>query len=670
MKKLIAIALIIFLSPICWGQVLHPADWTFSVSKVNPTVGEEVELVFDAVIEEGWYLYSSDFDPNLGPLVTEFTFEANDSYELLGSIQPQNPKKKYDSLWEGEYTYFRHKGKFIQKIKVLTENPEVKGGNFYQVCTDVDGRCIPFEEEFNFTALLQGKSIEKAEKKPEESTFSIKSEQESGENTSDEEKGILTKKSSTDPYTLLTFMIAAFLAGLAAIFTPCVFPMIPMTVTFFTKNGGKWKGVMYGFFIILIYTLIGAVLAPFMGPTTANELATNWIPNIIFFTVFLFFALSFLGLFEITLPSKFVNNIDRQSDKGGLIGVFFMAFTLVLVSFSCTGPLVGTILVESAGGQVLKPVLGMFAFSLAFALPFTVFALFPSLMNGMPKSGGWLNEIKVVLGLLELAFAFKFLSIADQAYHWHILDREVYLAIWIAVFSILGFYLLGKIRMPHDSPKEKTSVGGLVLAITVFSFVIYLIPGMFGAPLKALSGYLPPLTSQDFILSAKSVENTESYICETPDHGEELHLPHGLQGYFDYEQALACAKDQGKPLFIDFTGHGCVNCREMEARVWSDERVLSRLTNDFVMVALYVDDRTELPKSKWYTSTYDSKIKKTIGQQNADLQITRFNNNAQPYYVVLDTNGDLLLPPKAYDLNIANFVAFLDEAKKIFSSSK
>ena len=645
------------------AQVLHPANWEFEVSKTNPAIGDTVQLYFRATIDEGWYLYSSDFDPNLGPLVTEFTFEPNDSYVLLDSIKPVQPKRKYDSLWEGYITYFKHEGVFSQKVIVQKGTPEIKGGYSYQVCTEEDGRCIPFEETFDFSQAIIGQQSnssqqQTAEKKSE--SDALKSEEES-------KKGMLHTKSSTDPYTLFTFMIAAFLAGLAAIFTPCVFPMIPMTVTFFTKNGGKWKGVLYGLFIIVIYTLIGAVLAPFMGPTTANELATNWIPNIIFFLVFVIFALSFLGWFEITLPSKFVNNIDRQSDKGGLVGVFFMAFTLVLVSFSCTGPLVGTILVESAGGQVLKPVLGMFAFSLAFAVPFTVFALFPSLMNGLPKSGGWLNSVKVTLGLLELALAFKFLSIADQAYHWDLLDREIYLAIWITIFTILGFYLMGKVRMPHDSKSEHTSVGGLILAVAVFSFVAYLIPGMFGAPLKALSGYLPPLTTQDFVLSATTAQNE---ICETPEHSDKLHMPHGLQGYFDYDQALACAKKQNKPLFIDFTGHGCVNCREMEARVWSDDKVLKRLAEDFVLVALYVDDRTELAEDAWFTSSYDNKIKKTIGQQNADLQITRFDNNAQPYYVILNTDGELLLPPKAYDLNIANFVAFLDEAKRLFASAQ
>lgn len=661
MKKVIAIFFIL-LSAQSWAQILKPAKWSIEVSNPAVQVGEEVDLIFNVKIDDEWYLYSTDFDPDLGPMVTEFEFTPHPSYEIVDSLAPIGAKKKYDELWEGEYTYFRHTAKFLLRVKILAENPEINGAYAYQVCTDVDGKCIPFDDEFSFGELI-GPNAKKATAAPTQE----KKEIQDSKKTNAKEKGVLDQRGVNDPYSLWAFMIAAFLAGVAAIFTPCVFPMIPMTVSFFTGKK-KGLGVLYGLSIIIIYTLIGSLLAPFMGPETANELATNWVPNVIFFAVFVIFALSFLGLFEITLPSKFVNNVDKQADKGGWIGVFFMAFTLVLVSFSCTGPLVGTILVESAGGLILKPILGMFAFSMAFALPFTVFALFPSLMNNMPKSGGWLNSVKVVLGFLELAFAFKFLSIADQAYHWNLLDREIYLAIWIVIFTLMGFYLLGKIELPNDSKTEKTSVGGLMLAIITFSFVVYLIPGMFGAPLKALSGYLPPQTTLDFDLtiSSSASGSVESTICEPPKYADFLHLPHGIQGYFDYEQALACAKEQNKPLFIDFTGHGCVNCREMEARVWSDPQVLKRLKEDFVVVALYVDDKTELPESDWYKSKYDGKIKKAIGKQNADFQITQFNNNAQPYYVVLDTDGELIPPIKAYDLEIANFVAFLDEAKAEF----
>ncbi len=638
-----------------FAQILEPVKWQVKLSKTSAIAGEEIEVIFEAKIDRDWYLYSSDFDPDLGPMVTEFEFDSSTTYELIGIIQPINPSKKYDSLWEGEYTYFKEEGRFVQKVKVINDDFQITGSYAYQVCSDISGLCIPFDDTFAFRAK-QG---------------SVKSPPVSKGDT--EDKSFLDQKSSTDPYSLLSFMLVAFLAGLAALLTPCVFPMIPMTVTYFTgrdhnKRGRFFNSLFYGFCIVLIYSIIGAVLTPFMGPETANDLATGWIPNVIFFVVFVVFALSFFGLFEINLPHKWVNGADKLGDKGGIIGIFFMALTLVLVSFSCTGPIVGSILVESAGGLALKPILGMFAFSAAFAIPFSLFAFFPNWLNALPKSGGWLNVVKVVLGFLELALAFKFLSIADQAYHWGILDREIYLAIWIVIFSMLGFYLLGKIRLKGDSDSQTVSVPRLILAICTFTFVLYLIPGMFGAPLKALAGYLPPLSTHDFNLQSKSVASSinPTETCEDPLYADFLHWPHELNGYFDYDQALACAKELNKPLFVDFTGHGCVNCREMEARVWSEEPVLSRLSDDFVLLALYVDDKTELPKDKWYVSTYDKKEKKTIGKQNADYQIREFRNNAQPFYVILSPDGELLTKPKAYDLNVSNFVAFLEDGKQTF----
>jgi thiol:disulfide interchange protein DsbD len=464
------------------------------------------------------------------------------------------------------------------------------------------------------------------------------------------------------------FMLLAFLSGLVALLTPCVFPMVPMTVTFFTNNSASRgqaisKAVFYGLSIIVLYILIGTVVSLINGPGFANFLSTHWIPNVFFFLVFVFFALSFLGMFDLNIPGTVITKVDAQADKGGYLGVFFMAFTIVLVSFSCTGPIVGSILIESAGGQVIKPVLGMFAFSLAFALPFSLFAIFPNWLKSLPRSGGWLNSVKVVLGFLELALALKFLSIADQVYHWGILDREVFLAFWIVIFSLIGFYLLGKIRLPHDDKLENVSVPRMLLATITLTFVVYLVPGMFGAPLKSLSGYLPPQTTQDFDLNKASTglfASNPGGLDVKPKYAEFLKLPHGLQGFFDYQQALQYARKANKPIFIDFTGHGCVNCREMEARVWSDPEVLRRLSNDYVVLALYVDDKYELPESAWYTSAYDGKVKKTIGAQNADLQITKFNNNAQPYYTLIDGNGNLLVAPKAYDLNVEHFAAFLD----------
>jgi thiol:disulfide interchange protein DsbD len=659
------------------AQILQPARWQVAWSEDEAKVGEEIDLVFTVDIDKDWYLYSSDFDPDLGPMVTEFTFEPNDGYELVGDIKPIGAKEKYDELWEGNYTYFIGKAEFRQTIKVLDKSSnKVSGSYSYQVCTDVDGRCIPFDDEFSLAIPLAGKASSSAESASEKVAQPIP-----GTDSN------VNVRESTSPYTLITFFFIAFLAGLAALLTPCVFPMIPMTVTFFTggtdsNSAAIRKAIIYGLSIIAIYTVVGTLVSVIFGPAFANWLSTHWLPNLFFFAVFIFFALSFLGLFEITLPSSLVNKVDQQADRGGYYGIFFMAFTLVLVSFSCTGPIVGSVLVESAGGQFVKPIVGMLGFSLAFAIPFALFAAFPQWLNSLPKSGGWLNSVKVVLGFLELALALKFLSVADQVYHWNLLDREVYLTLWIVIFALMGFYLLGKLRLPHDSPLESISVPRLMLAIATFSFVVYLIPGLFGAPLKALAGYLPPMHTHDFNMplliaqqqsasgSGATLASNQETVCEEPKFDELLHFPHGIQGYFDYDQALACAKAQNKPLFIDFTGHGCVNCREMEARVWSDPAVLRRLKEDFVVVALYVDEKTELPESEWYTSEYDNKVKKTIGKQNADLQIRRFNNNAQPYYVLLNDQGELLAEPKAYDLSVSNFVDFLELGKQRFAAGE
>lgn len=684
------------------AQVLKPAEWSYGLSKDKVKVGDKVDLIFKVDIQNEWYLYSSDFDPDLGPMVTEFAFEPSDKYELIGEIKPIGAKEKYDELWEGTYTYFTKKAEFRQTIKVLSPDlKEIKGNYAYQVCTDVDGRCIPFDEDFAFNIPVSesGESASTGQTSANDDTLSSSDRKYTQKGTVAGEKNggksyeisqpVLSsdfnQRQANTPYTLLTFFLVSFLAGLAALLTPCVFPMIPMTITFFTSgSSGRGqaitKAIVYGISIIAIYTIIGTLVSVILGPAFANWLSTHWLPNLLFFGIFIFFALAFLGLFEITLPSSLVNSVDRQAERGGFYGVFFMAFTLVLVSFSCTGPIVGSVLVESAGGQFVKPIVGMLGFSIAFAIPFALFAAFPQWLSSLPKSGGWLNSVKVVLGFLELALALKFLSVADQVYHWNLLDREVYLALWIVIFSLMGFYLLGKIRLPHDSKQESIGVPRLLLAMVTFSFVVYLIPGMFGAPLKALAGYLPPMHTHDFNMplliaqqtenNARLANNVDNNLCEPPKYAGLLHFPHGINGYFDYEQGLACAKAQNKPIFIDFTGHGCVNCREMEARVWSDPAVLKRLKEDYVVVALYVDEKTELPESEWYVSAYDGKVKKTIGKQNADFQITRFNNNAQPYYVLLDNQGRLLKEPKAYNLDVSSFIKFLDEGKQRFAAGK
>lgn len=712
---LIQVWLVMVVTQQALSQVITPATWSYKPSKTEVAIGETIELIFQANIIDNWYMYSNDFDPSLGPMLTEFKFKKHPSYELVGKTLAIKPKEKFDDVWGGKVRYFVGKAEFRQKVRILSPDVKIEGSYEGQCCTDVDGKCIPFEGDFtfnNFKVIGANPTPEQANTNTKTSpanataksviaidgdtaaTKEIEAANQSANLLADSAQ---TSKTGTDQTpkrtvvsteptgkksSILGFFILAFLSGLVALITPCVFPMIPMTVTFFTRSSKSRAeslrmALLYGFFIILLYTVAGTIVARINGPEFANFLSTHWAPNVFFFLVFVLFGLSFLGMFEIVLPTSWVNKADRQADKGGVYGIFFMAFTLVLVSFSCTGPIVGTILVQSAGGEVLKPIAGMFGFSLAFALPFTLFAIFPQWLSSLPKSGGWLNSVKVVLGFLELALALKFLSIADQAYHWRLLDREIYLAAWIVIFSMIGFYLLGKIRMPHDSELDKVSVPRAILAIITFTFVIYMLPGMWGAPLKALSGYLPPQSTLDFNLyngnstSASHTTTTTGNLChEQPLYADFLHLPHGLKGYFDYEQALACAKQLNKPIFIDFTGHGCVNCREMEANVWSDPRVLKILQEEYVLLALYVDDKTELPESKWYTSTYDGKLKTTIGKQNADLQVTRFNNNAQPYYVLLDTDGDLLVQPIAYDLNVDNFIAFLKKGVEEFRKPK
>ena len=470
-----------------------------------------------------------------------------------------------------------------------------------------------------------------------------------------------------------SLILQAILWGFAMILTPCVFPMIPMTVSFFLKSSGsaaagRFNAFMYGLFIVLLYTLpitIIILITWIAGgdAVTAdifNWLATHWLPNIVFFIVFMVFAASFFGAFEITLPSSWVNRADGKSGKKGLVGVFFMALTLVLVSFSCTGPIVGTVLIQSTQGQFWMPILTMLAFSVAFALPFTIFALFPSLLTKL-KSGSWLASVKVVLGFIEVALGFKFLSVADQTYHWGLLDREIYLAIWIVVFSLLGFYLLGKLRFPHDEKVEHLNLVRLVSSIAVFSFVVYMIPGMFGAPLKALSGYLPPISSQDFVIGRGQAASVAPSSSSTDANPYGLEMPYGLNGYFKLEDALEAAGKSGKPVFVDVTGHGCVNCREMEARVWSDPRVMDLLSNRFELVALYVDDKTKLREEDWvYASNGD--VYKDVGRANAYIAREKFGVNSQPNYILLGPDGRQIGEPRGYNLDIDGFIEFLKQA--------
>ncbi|MFV0554180.1 MAG: protein-disulfide reductase DsbD family protein [Mangrovibacterium sp.] len=706
MRKFVILFALLVAQLCSFAQIMEPVKWSFNTTEK----GDEVVLNFKATIDGHWHLYDQNL-PEGGPVSTEFIYENEAGFEKVGDITTSvKPIELFDKTFDMKLRYFEKEVTFSQRIKVKDANlKSIEGYVTFMACDDEN--CIPpADVDFNFKVSAPKKAAAVATKaeapkkeapKAEAKTTSapapkaepVKEEPapvvaeevvaETPAPAAPQAAPVATAEQPEEGHSSLWFFFfISFLAGLAAILTPCVFPMIPMTVSFFMHSGkskaeSRLHAIFYGISIVAIYTIIGTIVAIVFGPDIANWLSTHWIPNLIFFIVFMLFAFSFFGMFEITLPSSLANKSDKGVDKGGYAGAFFMALTLVLVSFSCTGPIVGAILVESAGGEIIKPIIGMLGFSLAFALPFTLFAFFPAWLSNLPKSGGWLNSVKVVLGFIELALGLKFLSIADQTYHWGILDREVYIALWIVIFTLLGFYLLGKLKFAHDSDVKHVSVPRLVMAIASFSFVVYMVPGMFGAPLKAISGYMPPMHSHDFNLRevvreeiklSGGVAASQSSICEDPKYGDFLHLPHGLEGYFDYEQGMACAKAQNKPVFIDFTGHGCVNCREMEAAVWSDPRVLKHLKEDFVIIALYVDDKTALPESEWTTSSYDGKVKKTVGKKYADYQITHYNVNAQPYYVLLDSNGEKLNLPKAYDLNPDNFVKFLEDGLAAFKN--
>lgn len=648
------------------AQVTNPAKWSFSQKDLG---NNEYELTLKATLQPGWHVYSM-YTPAGGPMATTLSFtDEGKGVELLGKAVENEPHKAFDEVFGIDVWSFETEYIIKQKVKVTdAATAAVKGHLEYQVCQE--GQCVMFEDDFEIPvgqASQAGTEVK---------------------------EGVVTDSAAdggTKDESLWLFFWAAFLGGLAAVVMPCVFPMIPMTVSFFmhgdaNKAKAKAKALFFALSIIAIYTALGLVISVLLGPDFINWLSTNWIPNLFFFVIFMVFAASFFGAFEIVLPSWLVNKSDKQADRGGYVGAFFMAFTLVLVSFSCTAPIVGTLLVEAARGSVLRPIIGMLGFSIAVALPFGFFAFFPSKLSNLPKSGGWLNSVKVVLGFIEVALGFKFLMVADQTYHWGLLDREVYIAIWITIFTLQGLYLMGKLKFAHDSDLKYIGVPRLAFIIVTFAFVVYLIPGMFGAPLKALAGYLPPQESIDFDINRIVRENVRELaksgvtasgsavkpgeeLCEQPKYADFLHLPHGLEGYFDYEQAVKCAQAQGKPLFIDFTGHGCVNCREMEQSVWSDPRVKEILRDDYVVVALYVDDKTTLPENEWYVSEYDNKKKKTLGKKNADFQIKKFDSNAQPNYILLDSRGGndtdlkqhVLAPARGHNLDKDAFVKFLKQ---------
>ena len=638
-RKLIILAALLT-SAVSFAQpgMSEGITWTTSVQEKGDGV---YTLVFTGNVPSGHYTYTLK-DEYSATAINDLAVEGG---ELVGEVyEIGTPTVEED----GSQHYYG-KIELAQDVKT-TEGAVVSGSIFSNICTDTTCSAQYWDFGINVGSAA--------------ATYAAAGEE--------------TEKEGNSLWMLI---IEAILWGFAMLLTPCVFPMVPMTVSFFMKGSesvaaGRFKAAMYGLFIILLYTVpisVIIILTRVIGgdAVTAdifNWLSTHWIPNIIFFVIFMIFAASFFGAFEIKMPQSLVNKSDQGADKKGLAGVFFMALTLVLVSFSCTGPIVGTVLIESTQGKFWAPMVTMLAFSGAFALPFTILALFPSLLTKFKRSGGsWLNSVKVVLGFIEIALGLKFLSVADQTYHWGILDREVYLAIWIVVFTLLGLYLLGKIRFESDEPVEHLTVPRLTLSIAVFAFVVYLIPGMWGAPLSKLSGYLPPLTTQDFVLGQNNVNVQSSDDTKAvSSFGEkyDLHLPLGLEGYFTLEEGLAASKETGKPVFVDITGHGCVNCREMESRVWSDPRVLEMLKNDFVIVALYTDDKTRLKAEDQVTDAQTGKVYKDLGRANSYIARTNWNVNAQPNYILLSPEGEMLAPVRGYDLDIEAFIEFLKSGLK------
>jgi thiol:disulfide interchange protein len=659
MKKLIYFLLAFFALHSLTAQVLKPTTWTSKIEKKSDT---EFTLVFEGVSEKEWHVYSQ-FTPDGGPLPLEFDFKDKaGNYELIGKAVESKVEKAFNEVFGVDEHFFAGKFNIKQKIKII--NTSLKTINVvadYQVCKEV---CINAKEKFAFAIPLITKQVEKTVVKLETAEAAISEptkdtlktekivtstpDDSVSQTTESKEQSALVEAEETENSKgLWSIFFLAFLSGFAALLTPCVFPLIPMTVSFFTKQSktkvaGIKNAIIYGISIIVIYVALGSIVTAIFGADALNSLATNVWFNLIFFVLLIFFATSFLGAFEIMLPNSWANKVDRQADRGGIIGILFMALALAIVSFSCTGPIVGTLLFEAASRGGIGPIIGMLGFSLALALPFMLFAMFPGWLNTLPKSGGWLNTVKVFLGFLELALAFKFLSNADLVLQLHIIEREVFIAIWIAIFGTLVLYLFGKITLPHDSPLPFISVGRLMTGLLVLTFTLYLVPGLWGAPLKIISAFPPPMTYSE---SPNGVGSATS-ASEVKLPKGAVFGPHNIVAFDDYEDGLAYAKEVNKPILLDFTGHACVNCRKMENNVWSEEGVLSILKNDVVLISLYVDDKRELPKEdQFYSKETDSEIE-TIGDKWTDFMLTRYQTNTQPLYVLIDLNETNLNPKK------------------------
>lgn len=629
------------------AQILNPVKWKASIEKKSDS---EYLLTLNGDIETDWHVYSQ-FTPEDGPLPTEFIFHnITGNYEAIGKATESETKTVFSDVFGVNEVFFENKVTFTQLIKHVNPEKEViQVELFYQVCKE---SCISENKYFEFNLkTLEAKEIE-----------AVAIANETTAKTDSKAAVEKTPDATESGSGLFTIFFIAFLSGFAALLTPCVFPMIPMTVSFFTKQSKtKAKGIknaiIYGISIILIYVFLGSVITLIFGADALNALSTNVWFNVIFFVLLVVFACSFLGAFEIMLPNSWANKVDRQADRGGILGILFMALALAIVSFSCTGPIIGTLLVEAASKGGIAPIVGMLGFSTALALPFMLFAMFPGWLNTLPKSGGWLNTVKVFLGFLELALAFKFLSNADLVLQLHWFERELFLAIWIAIFGTLALYLFGKITLPHDSPLSSISVGRLSMGLLVLSFTIYLIPGLWGAPLKLISGFPPPMTYSESpygVGGSKAGNSTTEVLPDGAHRG-----PHDIIAFTDYEKGLAYAKSVNKPILLDFTGFACVNCRKMEDYVWSDPHILSILNNEVVLISLYVDDKRELPIEEQYVSNETGKKIKSIGNKWSDFQITRYKANAQPYYLVLNTNENSLNKPVGYMPDVEEYEAWL-----------
>lgn len=684
MKQTILFLLaIIFFLQASSAQIIKPVKWAFSTRQVDK---EQVDLIFKATINSPWHMYGLNIAEG-GPIPTSISFKAEKGFVLVGKpTQSPTPEVVDDKIFNMKLELHSGQVTFTQRIKkIQTDSIIITGTLDYMTCSDM--QCVMGDNDFVFrlkgleAALVKEKSAEQSQAIAAASDTVLaqtdaiaQKDSVAGQTNAVAGNGQPEGTATADKKSLWGVFFLALLAGLGGLLTPCVYPMIPMTVSFFLRgNKSRSRAIsealVFGFSIVFLYTLIGVLVAVFKNPNAVNNFTTHWLTNVIFFSIFIILSASFFGMFEIMLPSGLANKVDKQADKGGYLGAFFMAVAMAILSFSCTGPIIASLLIKASQGEVLEPIIGMAGFSLVFALPFTLFAIFPSWLQGLPKSGSWLNAVKVFFAFIMLAFSFYFLGKIDQSYHLNILSRELFLSIWTVIFTLLGLYLLGKLKFVHDSDIPYIGVPRFIFSAASFSFALYLFTGLFGAELKGLSTILPPPT----VLSA-SVQTqgpvTESpqgtvpahNLCNVPKYADFLSLPHNLSGYFDYEEALACAQEQNKSVLIDFVGHTCSNCKKMYAEVWSDPKVLQMLNEKFVIVALYTDDKTKLAENEWITSTVDGKLKNTMGKKNQDFQITRFNSNALPLYAIVDGNGkDMTSSYYTYDPSVDKFISWLEQ---------